>query len=110
MATDPKKEAGTDPDSSLENRGPYPPENPGPSLPRQTERDAFGHGVGEAFGAPALVLGVGYIGYGSLAQSHGFSMFTTGLSTVSIWALPGQLIMVEMNAVGAPFVAILLAV
>lgn len=56
------------------------------------------------------MLGVGYVGYGSLAQSHGFSLFETALSTVSIWALPGQLILVEMQAVGAPFLAIVFAV
>jgi predicted branched-subunit amino acid permease len=57
-----------------------------------------------------LVLGVGYIGYGSLAQSHGFSLIETALSTIAIWALPGQLILVEMEAVGAPFAAIVFAV
>jgi len=56
------------------------------------------------------VLGVGYIGYGSLAQSHNFSLLETALSTLSIWALPGQLILVEMDALGAPFIAIVLAV
>jgi predicted branched-subunit amino acid permease len=67
-------------------------------------------GAREALGAPAFVLGVGYVGYGSLAQSHGFSLFATGLSTIAIWALPGQLILVEMEAAGAPFLAILFAV
>ena len=56
------------------------------------------------------MLGVGYIGYGSLAQSHGFSLLETAVSTISIWALPGQLILVEMQAGGAPFVAIVFAV
>jgi predicted branched-subunit amino acid permease len=73
-------------------------------------RLAMRTGAREALGAPAIVLGVGFIGYGSLAQSHGFSLLDTALSTMSIWALPGQLIMVEMHAVGAPFVAIVLAV
>jgi hypothetical protein len=65
---------------------------------------------GEALGTPALVLGIGYVGYGSLAQSHGFSAFDAVLSTACIWALPGQLILVEMQAGGAPFLAIVLAV
>jgi predicted branched-subunit amino acid permease len=50
------------------------------------------------------------VGYGSLAQSHGFSLVETALSTISIWALPGQLILVEMHAAGAPFIAIVFAV
>jgi predicted branched-subunit amino acid permease len=75
-----------------------------------TPREAWYAGFREAFVAPAWVLGVGYIGFGSLAQSQGFSMQHAALSTVAIWALPGQLILVEMQTLGAPFVAILLAV
>src|SRR5690242_5975905 len=71
---------------------------------------AWRTGAREALGTPALVLGVGYIGYGSLAQSHGFALLETALSTICIWALPGQLILVEMEAVGAPFVAIVFVV
>jgi predicted branched-subunit amino acid permease len=78
--------------------------------PPPAPRDAWRDGVREALGAPALVLGIGFIGYGSLAQSHGFSIPEAVLSTLSIWALPGQLIMVEMKAGGAPFLAIVLAV
>src|SRR4051794_30809346 len=80
------------------------------SQPMPDARVAFRAGAREAFGAPALVLGIGYIGYGSLAQSHGFSPLDAVLSTPCIWALPGQLILVEMQAGGAPFLAIVLAV
>ena len=73
-------------------------------------RLAYRAGVREALGAPVIVLGVGFIGYGSLAQSHGFSLLDTVLSTLSIWALPGQLILIEMEAAGASFLAIVLAV
>ena len=75
-----------------------------------TARLAWRTGVREALGAPVIVLGVGFVGYGSLAQSHGFSLFDTVLSTLSIWALPGQLILIEMEAAGASFLAIVLAV
>ena len=75
-----------------------------------TPRAAWYAGFREALAAPAWVLGVGFIGFGSLAQSQGFSLLHTALSTVTIWALPGQLILVEMHALGAPYVAILLAV
>lgn len=73
-------------------------------------QDAWRAGFREAFATPAWVLGVGYIGYGSLAQSQGFGLLNTALSTIAIWALPGQLILVEMHTLGAPFVAVLLAV
>ena len=72
--------------------------------------DGWRLGMREALATPAWVLGVGYIGYGSLAQSQGFSAFNAALSTLSIWALPGQLILVEMRALGAAFPLILLAV
>jgi predicted branched-subunit amino acid permease len=78
--------------------------------PSSNRRAAWRTGMREALGVPAIVLGVGFVGYGSLAQSHGLSLFDTALSTMSIWALPGQLIMIEMAAVGAPFAAIVLAV
>jgi predicted branched-subunit amino acid permease len=75
-----------------------------------TPREAWHAGFREAFATPVSVLGVGFIGFGSLAQSQGFSMLHAALSTVAIWALPGQLILVEMHTLGAPFLAILLAV
>jgi len=75
-----------------------------------TPREAWRAGFREAIGTPAWLLGIGFIGFGSLAQSLDFSLLHAALSTVTIWALPGQLILVEMHTVGAPFVAILLAV
>ena len=75
-----------------------------------TTTEGWRLGIREAFATPAWVLGVGYIGYGSLAQSQGFNALHAGLSTLFIWALPGQLILVEMHTLGAPFAVILLAV
>ncbi|MBK7473159.1 MAG: AzlC family ABC transporter permease [Betaproteobacteria bacterium] len=75
-----------------------------------TPREAWRAGFREAIGAPSWLLGIGFIGFGSLAQSLDFSLLHAALSTVTIWALPGQLLLVEMHTVGAPFVAILLAV
>lgn len=71
---------------------------------------AWRAGAREALGAPSWLLGIGFVGFGSLAQSLGFSILHAALSTVTIWALPGQLILVEMHTGGAPFVAILLGV
>ena len=67
-------------------------------------------GAVEALGTPAAVLAAGYVGYGALSADIGFSLWATLLSTLSIWALPGQLILVEMSSSGAPLLAILLAV
>jgi len=64
----------------------------------------------EALGVPAAVLGAGFIGYGSLAAESGYSIWLTVVATITIWALPGQLILIEMQAVHASAVAIVLAV
>lgn len=59
---------------------------------------------------PAAVLGAGFIGYGSLAAEHGYSIAQIVAATAVIWALPGQLILIELHAVGASAVAIVAAV
>jgi predicted branched-subunit amino acid permease len=56
------------------------------------------------------VLGAGYIGYGAFASDVHLSLAATVLSTLVIWALPGQLVMLEMMNAGAPAFAIVSAV
>jgi len=75
-----------------------------------TEAAAFREGVREALGVPAAVLIAGYLGYGSLAAEHGYSVAQIVFATAAIWALPGQLILVEMNGIGASAVAVIAAV
>lgn len=71
---------------------------------------AFKHGAQDGFGVPAAVLAAGYIGFGALASQNGFSVWLALLSTTTIWALPGQLILVELYTLGASVVAIIAAV
>ena len=71
---------------------------------------AFGRGAREAIGVPAGVLAASYIGFGALASTSGIPIWVVIVSTVAIWALPGQLVMVDMWQVGAPVIAIVLAV
>jgi predicted branched-subunit amino acid permease len=73
-------------------------------------RSAFAEGALHAAGIPAMVVAAGYIGFGALAAGHGLSFAGTLISTIFIWALPGQLILVEMHTLGAPFFAIVLTV
>jgi predicted branched-subunit amino acid permease len=73
-------------------------------------REAFIAGIREASGIPVAVVAAGYVGFGALAADYGIPVGITVLSTVAIWALPGQLILVEMHTLGAPFVALLLSV
>lgn len=74
-----------------------------------SERAAFRGGVREACGVPAAVLAAGYLGYGALAAESGYSVTLAMFATASIWALPGQLILIELHALGAAAPAIVLA-
>jgi predicted branched-subunit amino acid permease len=71
---------------------------------------ATGIGAREALGVPAAVLGAGFLGYGSLAADAGYSIWMTLAATFAIWALPGQLVLMEMQAGGAALAATVLAV
>lgn len=64
----------------------------------------------EARGVPALVLGAGYVGFGAFAADTGFSLPLAVLCTLTVWALPGQLVLLEMTNLGAPAFAIVTTV
>jgi predicted branched-subunit amino acid permease len=72
--------------------------------------DPFFQGVREAFGIPAAVLVAGYLGFGALAAAHDIPFGIAVASTVIIWALPGQIVFVEMQTLAAPLAATVLAV
>lgn len=73
-------------------------------------RGALVAGARDALGAPAAVLAAGYLGYGALASGLDFPLLLIVASSLLIWALPGQLIMIEMYALSAQFVLIVIAV
>ncbi len=71
---------------------------------------AWRTGVREALGVPAAVLASGYIGFGALASDAGFSLPLAIFSTMTIWALPGQIALIELRALGTAAPALVLAV
>jgi predicted branched-subunit amino acid permease len=71
---------------------------------------ALRQGAREALGVPAAVLGAGFLGYGSMAADAGYPLVLTLVATFAIWALPGQLVLMEMQAAGAALAATVLAV
>jgi predicted branched-subunit amino acid permease len=77
---------------------------------QEGRRDALIAGMSEAIGLPALVLGASYVGFGSLVQESGLALWLGLVSTASGWALPGQVIVVELYGVGASVLAVALAV
>jgi len=66
--------------------------------------------VRESIGVPSMVLAAGYLGFGALANGNGFPLWAALLSTASIFALPGQLAMVEMSLAGTIATAIVVTV
>lgn len=52
----------------------------------------------------------GFLGFGALAAAQHIPPGIAVASTVLIWALPGQIVFVEMHALGAPVVATVVAV
>jgi predicted branched-subunit amino acid permease len=71
---------------------------------------AFRTGVREALGVQAGVIAASYIGFGAFANAGGVPVWIVMASTVTVWALPGQLVMLDMWQFGAPMIAIILAV
>lgn len=73
-------------------------------------RIGFVAGAREAAGTPALVLAASYVGFGGFVRDSGLGLDFALISTLTAWALPGQIVMVELHVAGAPLVAIALAV
>ena len=58
---------------------------------------------------PVFVVGASMLGFGSLARDSGVSFGVSVVSTAVIWGLPGQVAFVELFAVGAPVLALVVA-
>ncbi len=71
---------------------------------------AFWQGARESVGAPIAVISASYLGLGAYSSTTDVSVWALVVSTFTIWALPGQLVMIDMWSVAAPMVAVLLAV
>jgi len=69
-------------------------------------RDAFWHGFRDALGAPVLVLFAGMVGFGAMGRTHQFDVWLVGLTSLLMFALPGQVVMLEMIISGSSWLAI----
>lgn len=67
-------------------------------------------GARRAIGTPSVVLGASFIGFGALVQQVGLNVWHALFSTATGWALPGQVALVELYALGTPLLSIALAV
>ena len=75
-----------------------------------TAAATFRFGLREALGAPGMIMGASFVGFGSLVRESGLSLPFGLVSSATGWALPGQLALMELYGAGAGLLAITLAV
>jgi len=73
-------------------------------------KEAFWSGFRHAAGAPAMVLFAGMVGFGAMAKTNQIDLWFTSLSSLLMFALPGQVVLLEMAITGSSVLAITLAV
>jgi len=71
---------------------------------------AFRAGLRVSLGVPVLALGASYLGFGALVRESGFSLWQGLFSSATTFALPGQVLLVELYAVGATLAVMAVAV
>jgi predicted branched-subunit amino acid permease len=76
----------------------------------KSRSDAFWSGIRDASGAPAMVLFAGMVGFGAMGKTNGLDVWFTGASSFLMFALPGQVVLLEMVITGSSVLAIALAV
>jgi len=86
-------------------------------VPNKAWREDFGSpkaaalaAMRAAIGAPALVLGASYVGFGAFVHQSGLTLLQGLGSTTAGWALPGQIALVEIFATGGSLLAAAIAV
>ncbi len=71
---------------------------------------AFWGGVQCGCGLPGVIMGASFLGFGSLVQSADHGLWVGLVSTATGWALPGQVVGIELHATGASLVTVGLAI
>lgn len=77
---------------------------------RQSTRAWFLRGARHVVSIPAAVLVAAQIGFTALAREAGFDVFQTMFLTITVWALPAQVVFVGVVAAGATLPAVIVAV
>ncbi|MHA1113657.1 MAG: AzlC family ABC transporter permease [Alphaproteobacteria bacterium] len=78
--------------------------------PPTTARQAFLRGCRAPMGGAVVIIAASYLPFGAFIQESGLPIWAGPLLTGTVWALPGQILFVEMLVTGAPVFAIMLAV
>src|SRR5690606_17898099 len=67
-------------------------------------------GLKDSVGVPMVVLGASYIGFGSLVHGAGLDVWLGLFSTFTGWALPGQIVVIELYSLGGSLLVVAAAV
>lgn len=78
-------------------------------LPAAPSRGAR-RGAREALGSHWIALFASYLGFGALIRGSGLDLWLGLYSTVFAWALPGQVVAVELHGAGASLALVVAAV
>lgn len=73
-------------------------------------REAALAGLRDSVGVPMLVLGASYLGFGSLVHGAGLDVWLGLFSTFTGWALPGQIVVIELYSLGGAVFVVAAAV
>ena len=59
------------------------------------------NGVRNALGAPGIAVFSSMLGFGALAESNGINLLVAVSVTLGVWALPGQIVLVDLYPSGS---------
>ena len=76
----------------------------------KSRREAFWSGVRYASGAPAIVLFSGMVGFGAMSKTSGLDIWFASFSSLFMFALPGQVVLLEMISAVSSAIAVIMAV
>ena len=76
----------------------------------QYDWSAFWQGTTGVFSLAGLVMCASFLGFGALVRGMGFDVWPALATTVVIWALPGQVVLLTLATEGAGLMATALAV
>lgn len=77
-----------------------------PRIPQQ-HRAPLWLGVRHAFGVPGIAVFSSMFGFGAFAKANGFDFVLAVMTTLGLWALPGQVVFAELYHTGSLLVVFL---
>jgi predicted branched-subunit amino acid permease len=93
------------------------PDKSAPDTAEATDAESFASpraamraGMRDSVGVPMLVLGSSYLGFGSLVHGAGLDVWLGLFSTLTGWALPGQIVVIELYSLGGALFVVAAAV